>query len=63
MPPSEEGVEENSWDPAANQAGPSTPIETTPVEPPVLDKTKKRHPVVIPYVKGVSEQVIGLMKG
>ena len=49
--PAEEGVEENSLDPAPNQVGSSAPVETTAVEPPVLDKTKKSYPVVIPYVK------------
>ena len=61
--PAEEGVEENSLDPAPHQVGPSYPAETTVVEPPVLDKTKKDYPVVISYVKGLSEQVRRVMRG
>ena len=38
-------------------------VTPTAVEPPELDKTKKRYPVVIPYVKGVSKQVRRVMKG
>ena len=49
-----DGVEEDPQDPALDQAGPSAPTETTTVKPP--DKTKKRYPVAIPYVKVVSEQ-------
>ena len=60
--PAEEGVEENSPD-LAHQVGPSDPAETTVVKPPILDKTKKSSPVVIPYVKGVSEQVRRVMRG
>ena len=41
----------------------SAPAETTAVEPPAPDKMKKSYPVVIPYVKGVSEQVRRVMKG
>ena len=38
--------------------------ETTIVEPPVPEKTtKKSYPVVVPYVKGVSEQVRRVMRG
>ena len=48
---------------ALNQAGHSAIAETTLVEPPVLDKTKKRYSVVIPYVKEVSEQMKRVMKG
>ena len=59
----EEGVEDNSPDPAPDQAWRSTCTEITVVEPPDLDKTKKRYPVVIPYVKGASEQVRRVMKG
>ena len=55
-------MEENSLDPAPNQAGLSSPTETTAVKSPVLDKTKKRYPVVIPYVTGVSELVRRVMK-
>ena len=61
--PTDKAVEENSLDPAPNQGGPSDPVETTAVEPPVLDKTKKSYPVVISYVKGVSEQVRKVMRG
>ena len=50
-------------DPAPDQAGPIALAETTVVEPPDLDKTKKRYPVVILYVKGVSKQVRRVMKG
>ena len=46
--PAEEVMEQNFLDPAPNLAGPSAPTETTVVESPVLDKTKKRYPVVIP---------------
>ena len=60
--PADEEVEENSLDPAPHQGGPSVPAETIAVEPPVLDKVKS-YPVVIPYVKGVSEQVRRVMKG
>ena len=67
MPPldqsAEEGVEENSLDPAPNQVGPSTPADTTAVELLVLGKTKKSYPVVIPYVKGVSNPVRRAMRG
>ena len=45
-----------------DQARPLTPTKTIAVEPPVLDKTKKRCLIVIPYVKGVSEQVRRVMK-
>ena len=47
--PAEEWVEENSLDPAPKQAGPSAHAETTAGELPVLDKTKRRYPVVIQY--------------
>ena len=67
MPPpnqlAEEELEENSLDPAPHQGRLSDPAETTVVDPPVLDKTKKSYPVVIPYVKGVSEQVRRVMRG
>ena len=55
-------VEQNPLDQALDQAEPSTSTETTAVEPPVLDKTKKRYLVVIPYVKGISEQVRRVIK-
>ena len=55
-------MEENSPDPALDQAGPSTHAETTAVEPTDLDETKKRYPLLIPYVKGVSEPVGRVMK-
>ena len=58
-----DGVEEVPPDPAPDQAGPSTPARNTVVEPPNLDKTKKRYIVVIPYMKGVSEQVRRVMNG
>ena len=58
-----EGLEENSLDPVPNQAGPSTLTEIIVVESPVLDKTKMRYPVGIPYMKGVSEQSRGVVKG
>ena len=67
MPPpdqsAEEEVEENSLDPASLQLGPSDPAETTVVELPVPEKTKKSYPVVITYVKGVSEKVRRVMRG
>ena len=40
---------------APDQAGPSAPTYIIAVKPPDLDITKKRYPVVIPYVKGVSD--------
>ena len=53
-----------SLDPALNQVGLSAPAETTAVEPLVLDKTKKSYTVVvIPYVKGLSEQIRRVMRG
>ena len=60
-PPSDQpvvkGVEEASLNPAPDQTGPSM------VEPPDLDEQKKRYPVVMPYMKGVSEQLRRVMKG
>ena len=61
--PVEEVVEDNPPDPAPDQAGPSARTETTTVDPPDLDKTKKRYPVVIPYLKRVSKQVRKVMEG
>ena len=46
--PAVDGVERYPPDPVPDQTGPSTPAETTAVEPPVQDKPKKRYPVVIP---------------
>ena len=67
MPPldqqAEEGMEENSLDPALHQVGLSYPAETTAVKTPVLNKTRKSYTVVIPYVKGVSEKVRRVMRG
>ena len=60
--PAEE-VEENSLDPAPPQLRPKGPAETTVVDLPVPEKTKKGYPVVIPYVKGLSEQVRRVMRG
>ena len=56
-------MDENHPNPAQDQPGPSAHIKTAAVEPLALDKTKKRHPLVIPYVKGVSVQVRRVMKG
>ena len=61
--PAEEQVEENSVDPAPLMLRPSDPAETTVVEPLAPKKIKKSYTVVIPYVKGVSEQVRGVMRG
>ena len=61
--PAYKGVEENSLDPAPHQGWPSDPAVTTAVKPLVLDKIKKSYPVVIPYVKGVSEQMRRMMIG
>ena len=61
--PVEEGAAENLLDVALDQALPSIHTETTTVEPPYFEKTKKKFPVVIPYVKGVSEQVRRVMNG
>ena len=57
----EEGVEENPPNPALDRAGPSAHTETTTVEPPDLDKTKKIYPVEW-YVKDESEQVRRVIK-
>ena len=46
--PVEEGMAENLPDLASDQAGPSIHTETTTVELPDIEKTKKRYPVVIP---------------
>ena len=56
--PAEEGMDKNPLDPALDQAGPSTPAETTAVEPTVLDKTKKRYPVPGPSCDSVRERNI-----
>ena len=50
-----------SPDPAPDQAGLRARTETNTFEPIDLDKTKKRYPVVIPCMKGVSEQVRRVM--
>ena len=54
-------------DPAPDQARPTALTETTMVEHPDLDEPMKRYPlrdpVVIPYMKGVCEQVRRVMKG
>ena len=56
--PVKEGVAENLQHSAPDQAKPSIRKETTTVE-----EIKKRYPVAILYVKGVSEQLIRVMKG
>ena len=61
--PVEEAVSENLPDLAPDQAGPRVHTENITVEPPDLEETKKRYPVAIPYMKGVSGQVRIVMKG
>ena len=52
--PVEDAVEEDLTDPALDQAVLSAPTGTTAVKPLDWDKTMKRYPVMIPYMKGVS---------
>ena len=50
-------VKEDPPDPVPDHAGSSVPTETTEVKPLFLNKSKKRYPVVIPYMKIISKQV------